>query len=273
MTTPSKASQRMVPADQPEHRDVSGGNFMCRCGWPGIGQAGTPETFAAHLAETKSGYNDDHTADQCRFETCESCGCCAHGKAHVIGCSTEDAPVGFSCPNDDCGCTGQGRAHAARPATPGDPATPPVGAGTSEGATGPQIGAGEPGPDPDGGVEMTDGEWRTFRGEAPAGGLGDAIRAIIPATYTDDGYFGVTAVEIGEFADRADALERDRDEWEAKFRQAHADHHRSAQAGWDMQVRAETAEAQVARVQAIAALDTTPLLTANQLRGALDGAR
>lgn len=73
--------------------------------------------------------------------------------------------------------------EAARPAAPTVPATPPVGVETSEGSTGPQTGAGEV-------------------------GLGDAIRAIIPATYTDDGYFGVTALEIGEFADRADALER-----------------------------------------------------------------
>jgi hypothetical protein len=36
-----------------EHRDVSGGKFMCRCGWPGIGQAGTRETFTAHQRDAR----------------------------------------------------------------------------------------------------------------------------------------------------------------------------------------------------------------------------
>jgi hypothetical protein len=108
---------------------------------------------------------------------------------------------------------GKDVAHAARRAAP---ATPAVGVRTSEGATGAQIAAHMTQPDPDGGVEFTDEEWAAFRGEAPGGasevGLGDALRAIIPATYTDDGYFGVTALEIGEFAERADALERERDD-------------------------------------------------------------
>lgn len=37
--------------------------------------------------------------------------------------------------------------------------------------------------------------------------LSDRLRALIPATYTDDGYFGVTALEIGEFATEAHRLE------------------------------------------------------------------
>lgn len=49
----------------------------------------------------------EHTADQCQFETCSACGCCAHGKEHVIGCSTTlDEPLGAECPNPDCGCKG-----------------------------------------------------------------------------------------------------------------------------------------------------------------------
>jgi Rad3-related DNA helicase len=49
----------------------------------------------------------DHTADQCQFEECPSCGCCAHGKEHVIGCSTTlDRPLGTECPNSDCACKG-----------------------------------------------------------------------------------------------------------------------------------------------------------------------
>lgn len=49
----------------------------------------------------------DHTADQCQFEECPACGCCAHGKEHVIGCSTTlDRPLGTDCPNPDCACKG-----------------------------------------------------------------------------------------------------------------------------------------------------------------------
>lgn len=40
-----------------------------------------------------------------------------------------------------------------------------------------------------------------------SGGLGEQLRALIPETYSDDGYFGVTALEIGEFADEVERLE------------------------------------------------------------------
>lgn len=48
-----------------------------------------------------------HTADQCQFELCEFCGCCAHGKAQAKGCRVDDVPRGFRCPNDLCGCEGR----------------------------------------------------------------------------------------------------------------------------------------------------------------------
>lgn len=51
-------------------------------------------------------WKTDHTADQCQFEPCDFCGCCAHGKQDAKGCKTSTAPAGMSCPNGDCGCTG-----------------------------------------------------------------------------------------------------------------------------------------------------------------------
>jgi len=42
-------------------------------------------------------------------------------------------------------------------------------------------------------------------------GLGGRLRALIPDTYADDGYFGVTAVEVRQLADEADRLQRERD--------------------------------------------------------------
>lgn len=48
----------------------------------------------------------EHTADECGFEPCSYCGCCAHGKALSAGCKTELAPMGMSCPVSDCGCEG-----------------------------------------------------------------------------------------------------------------------------------------------------------------------
>lgn len=48
-------------------------------------------------------------------------------------------------------------------------------------------------------------------GRGASGGLGERLRALVPAIYADDGYFGVTALEIREFADEADRLERDRE--------------------------------------------------------------
>lgn len=51
-------------------------------------------------------WNKEHTADQCAFETCDYCGCCAHGKEDAKGCKTSAAPVGLYCPNDLCACRG-----------------------------------------------------------------------------------------------------------------------------------------------------------------------
>lgn len=44
-----------------------------------------------------------------------------------------------------------------------------------------------------------------------SGGLGERLRALVPAIYADDGYFGVTALEIRGLADEADRMERDRE--------------------------------------------------------------
>lgn len=121
MTTPSKASQRMVPADQPEATSPS---LRCFCG-------------GAHLSGT---------------------------------CMSVDGREALRNMEDVAARIRDG----ARAAAPTDPATPRVGAGTSGGATGPQIGA---------------------------GGLGDAIRA-----HADT--YGVATGPLRHLADRADALER-----------------------------------------------------------------
>lgn len=44
-----------------------------------------------------------------------------------------------------------------------------------------------------------------------SGGLGERLRALVSAIYADDGYFGVTALEIRGLADEADRMERDRE--------------------------------------------------------------
>jgi hypothetical protein len=156
-------------------------------------------------------------------------------------------------------------------------------------------------PDPDGGVDMTTAEWEGFTGSgaqnapqgsasplpgipggpegatgAPGGagevGLGDALRAIIPATYTDDGYFGVTALEIGQFAERADALERDLDATKEQA-EANATTAGDWQARWNDEVHGRrTAEAQVRRVRAVIDDDSwLTELSAERLRAVLDG--
>ena len=48
-----------------------------------------------------------HTADECKFEQCSYCGCCAHGQPLNIGCKVEGAPSGMNCPNWTCCCEGQ----------------------------------------------------------------------------------------------------------------------------------------------------------------------
>lgn len=51
-----------------------------------------------------------HTADQCNFETCPACGCCAHGKPRATGCLMDDAPYGSQCAEAfrlGCGCEGR----------------------------------------------------------------------------------------------------------------------------------------------------------------------
>jgi hypothetical protein len=144
MTTPSKASQRMVPADQPE--------CPCAACDPGLVLPGdSPIWFPS------------------RMNVCPDCGNkrCPKAANHAVWqCSGSNE-------------TGQAGVPVARPAAPTAPATPPVGAGTSEGATGPQIGAGEL-------------------------GLGDALRAYDPNWRIHP--------QIRDIADRADALERERDE-------------------------------------------------------------
>jgi hypothetical protein len=49
----------------------------------------------------------DHSADECSYELCTYCGCCAHGQAPAKGCLVAAAPAGMRCPNVDCGCEGQ----------------------------------------------------------------------------------------------------------------------------------------------------------------------
>jgi hypothetical protein len=48
-----------------------------------------------------------HTADECGFELCEFCGCCAHGKEQAAGCKMDAAPWGCRCANSECGCEGR----------------------------------------------------------------------------------------------------------------------------------------------------------------------
>jgi hypothetical protein len=94
-------------------------------------------------------------------------------------------------------------AHAARPAAPTAPATPPVGAGTSEGAAGPQIGAGEL-------------------------GLGAALRAMAAVTP-----HGTREGVLRDFADRADALERTVQAVRAARRDLRHNHAHMAPGRWD----------------------------------------
>jgi hypothetical protein len=64
-------------------------------------------------------------------------------------------------------------------------------------------------PDPDGAVEMTDGEWAAFRGHVQPGAdtLGQRIRDVLARS-------GVPAeVALQEWAAQADALEQERDQW------------------------------------------------------------
>lgn len=51
-----------------------------------------------------------HTADQCNFEVCSDCGCCAHGKSPANGCRLDDAPRGSICASafsHGCACEGR----------------------------------------------------------------------------------------------------------------------------------------------------------------------
>jgi hypothetical protein len=50
---------------------------------------------------------EPHTADQCEFELCDFCGCCAHGKPQARGCKMDNAPYGCQCANHLCGCEGR----------------------------------------------------------------------------------------------------------------------------------------------------------------------
>jgi hypothetical protein len=76
-------------------------------GAPGVDSAGRGASGGLGGAPATDWAKVDHTADQCQFEECPSCGCCAHGKEHVIGCSTTlDRPLGTECPNTDCACKG-----------------------------------------------------------------------------------------------------------------------------------------------------------------------
>ncbi len=51
-----------------------------------------------------------HYADDCGFERCEHCGCCAHGMTQRVGCPVDDLPRGYRCLADrypgTCGCVG-----------------------------------------------------------------------------------------------------------------------------------------------------------------------
>jgi hypothetical protein len=236
--------------------------------------------------------------------------------------------------------------HDAHHDAPTAPATPPVGPGTSEGAAGPQIGAGELGaytPTQDDVREDFAYPWEGFQqdregrlaafdrwlakhdagkvapaappvgeetsgpetdSQGPAGeiSLGDALRAFANAHTTSWPLHGT----MRRHADRADALERggrelgrilDR-ELTAVLDLSGA-HHLIDEDGdgdwgavWDilgelvekgkkadelqrtidsLNDEATRQSETIGRVRDIAALDTTPLLTATQLHGALDG--
>lgn len=51
-----------------------------------------------------------HTADECDFERCSCCGCCAHGQPQASGCLMDNAPRGSQCGNafsHGCACEGR----------------------------------------------------------------------------------------------------------------------------------------------------------------------
>lgn len=52
-------------------------------------------------------WDDGHAADDCHFEQCDYCGCCAHGMALRDGCKVDLAPEGMLCPNRACNCEGK----------------------------------------------------------------------------------------------------------------------------------------------------------------------
>jgi hypothetical protein len=90
--------------DEPEHAQIA---TQEPAGGPGVDSAGRGVSGGLDGAAASDWAKVDHTADQCQFEECPSCGCCAHGKEHVIGCSTTlDRPLGTECPNTDCACRG-----------------------------------------------------------------------------------------------------------------------------------------------------------------------
>ncbi len=49
----------------------------------------------------------NHHADDCHYEQCKYCGCCAHGRTLAAGCKVDAAPYGMRCPVSDCGCEGK----------------------------------------------------------------------------------------------------------------------------------------------------------------------
>lgn len=51
-----------------------------------------------------------HTAEECEFELCKGCGCCAHGKTRAMGCPMDLAPHGAQCGGSYDGCCCEGRA-------------------------------------------------------------------------------------------------------------------------------------------------------------------
>jgi hypothetical protein len=168
MTTPSKASQRMVPADQPEAWPFAPGDVVRDSGEDGDDAAwleAAPEWTVVREGDGDTWERRD--------------GAWWYGGGNLQPWASANLSQTYG----PLTVVSVPATHAARPAAPTAPATPRVGAGTSEGAPCPQIGAGEL-------------------------GLGDALRLHATMAPTR-----LQADDLRALADRADALEQERDQW------------------------------------------------------------
>lgn len=186
--SPSKAQARMVPADQPaqEFNDAHDVGTPVRY-WPGFrlgaGRTSHTRTPAWEMPGGQVVVSVEGYSGGIALDHIEVI---PAGEIHEAMVAVSQVILGVDARIREA-------IHAAHPAAPSAPTAPAVGAGASGVGSGAPAGTGEV-------------------------GLGDAIRAIPGMALRGD---GGTVDALMEAADRADALERERDDYRAKPRDEH----------------------------------------------------